>query len=526
MIVRWWHRHEHITIRTGYGGTVAVRSALRFPLASGVIALLLLAVPALAQDVGKVQELERVIDDQQRQLEAQQAQLDAQGQLLQALQEQMKSLAAGVDVQEPTVAAEEPEEPPVETVADAQEATDAAEEPKGEIAKATPERRRDILSDKARHDTDTPSGSAVQYSKSAVTITEPKTKTEIGLHGFAEFQIIYDTNGSNNNEFDTFLIPVPEGDPQTKFSVNPSRLGFTSKTPLGFGRLNTLVSMDFNGELDSAEPRLREAYGEFIQDDLDFAVLGGQTFSTMLNLKSVPETLDFAGPTGYFARRQPLLRFSKLFNHEFLLDISAETPENVVYIDATSRTRAPDFAVALAFDDAESVYLDNIRLLALFRDLGAKDDLAGAEDWVFGWAVGGSGKVNLPFLAARDNLKFGVQYGEGYGGQLKSGPADAVFNPVTLELETIGVFSTYGGIQHWWTETIRSNAVFGYVKAYNPGFIGDDRLDNTSYFAGNLVWNPWKSVTVGVEYLRGRRENADGESANANRVLFHSKYDF
>ena len=503
-----------------------MKSALSFSLTSSVIALFFLSVPAFAQDDQRVQELEGVIDSQQRQLEAQQTQIDAQGQLLQALQEQLKSLATGVAVREPTVAAEEPAEPRVETVADIQEATDTAEELESETAKATPERRTDILSDKARHDTDTPSGSAVQYSKSAVTITEPRTETEIGIHGFAQFQIIYDTNGSDNNEFDTFLIPVPDGDSQTKFSVNPSRLGFTSETPLGFGRLNTLVSMDLNGKLDTPMPRLREAYGEFIHDDLDFALLGGQTFSTMLNLKSVPETLDFAGPTGYFARRQPLLRFSKLFNHQFLLDISAETPENSVYTGASRRTRAPDFAVAIAFDDAESVYLDNVRLLAFFRDLGAEDDLTGAKDWVFGWAVGGSGKVNLPFLDARDNLKFGVQYGEGYGGQLKSGPADAVFNPVTLELETIEVLSAYGGIQHWWTETIRSNAVFGYVKAYNPGFIGDDQLDNTTYFAASLIWNPWKSVTVGTEYLRGRLENADGESANANRVLFHSKFDF
>ncbi len=64
------------------------------------------------------------------------------------------------------------------------------------------------------------------------------------------------------------------------------------------------------------------------------------------------------------------------------------------------------------------------------------------------------------------------------------------------------------------------------MNADNPGFIDGDGLENTSYFAAHLVWNPWASVTVGVEYLRGRRENADGASGNANRILFSSKYDF
>jgi Sec-independent protein translocase protein TatA len=58
------------------------------------------AMPALAQDAGKVHELQRVIEAQQKQneiqqqqLEAQQKQLDAQRQLLQKLQIQIESLA-------------------------------------------------------------------------------------------------------------------------------------------------------------------------------------------------------------------------------------------------------------------------------------------------------------------------------------------------------------------------------------------------------------------------------------------------
>jgi hypothetical protein len=483
-----------------------MKFALDLLLAAGVLILGLSAPPALAQDAGEVQELQRVIDDQQRQLEAQQAQLDAQGQLLLTLQEQIESLAA---------------EP-------------AAKSPAAIVVAEEPEGRR--LSTQHRHDLEVPTGSSVQYSRPAVTLMEPNTKTRVGIHGFAEFQIIHDTNGSNNNEFDTFMIPVPEGDSQTKYSVNPSRLGFTSNTPLDFGRLNVLVSMDLNGELDVPEPRLREAYGEFIHDDLDFAVLAGQTFSTMLNLKSVPETLDFAGPTGYFARRQPLLRFTKMFKRQLFLDIATDTPENSVFLDrplpggevstASRQTQWPDFVVGLAWDDEENKYLDNIRLIGLFRDLRAEDSETGTEGSTLGWAVGGSGKVNLPFLGAKDNFKFGVQYGEGYGGQLKSGPADALFDPVSLDLENIGVFSAYGGLQHWWTDTIRSNAVFGYVNADNPSFIGGDALENTSYFAANLVWNPWKSVTLGMEYLRGRRENVDGASGDANRIVFSSKWDF
>jgi hypothetical protein len=235
--------------------------------------------------------------------------------------------------------------------------------------------------------------------------------------------------------------------------------------------------------------------------------------------------MDFAGPTGYFARRQPLIRFSKLFHHKVMFNLAAETPENAVYIDADNHTRWPDLVGALSWD-IKGDYLSHVRVVGLVRDLQATDTATGARDGSVGWAVGVSGKVDLPFLHDRDNFRFGIQYGDGYGGQLKSGPADAVFNPSSGLLETIGVFSTYGGIQHWWADKWRSNVVGGYVNARNPGFLDPERLENTAYFATNLVWSPLEPTTFGIEYLYGRRENVDGNSGTSNRYLFSSKFDF
>jgi predicted porin len=94
-------------------------------IAGGFIGLAFLALPACAQEANNVQELQRVIDAQQKQLETQQKQLDAQKQLLQDLQKQMESLAKDADKKEVPVAAEKPaakpevastKAPPVEKV--------------------------------------------------------------------------------------------------------------------------------------------------------------------------------------------------------------------------------------------------------------------------------------------------------------------------------------------------------------------------------------------------------------------------
>ena len=173
----------------------------------------------------------------------------------------------------------------------------------------------------------------------------------------------------------------------------------------------------------------------------------------------------------------------------------------------------------------DGTYIKHLRIAGTLRDLQAEDD-TGATASTLGWAIAGSGKIGLPFLREKDNFKFAVQYGEGYGAQIKSGPNDAAFNPVDSELETIGVFSTYGGFQHWWTDSLRSNFVYGYVDAKNPEFITGDELKNTTYAAADLIWNPYEMVTLGFEYLWGSLENKDGKTGNSNRYLFSSRINF
>jgi predicted porin len=77
-------------------------------LAVGAFVAGFLATPVFAQDAEKMQELQRVIDAQQKQMEAQQKQLDAQRQLLQDLQKQMETLVKDMDTEEMPVAAEKP----------------------------------------------------------------------------------------------------------------------------------------------------------------------------------------------------------------------------------------------------------------------------------------------------------------------------------------------------------------------------------------------------------------------------------
>ena len=468
---------------------------------AGIMAVVFYAMPAFGQGAEKEQQLQRRVESQQKQLEAQQKQLDEQRQLLQELQKQIKSESAD--------AAEEKVKPWAQ--------------PAAGTATAQANKKAEI-SDADKRDRESPTGSNVTYFDPTRVVNIPGTETSFGLHGLVEFQIIHDTDGLNNNRFDTATIPVNGAPSQTKFSINPTQIRLSSTTPVQSGRLNTMISMDFNGQLDRPEPRLRLAYGEFVSGKWGWGILGGQAYATMNDLRAAPETLDFAGPAGIWQTRQPLLRFTKAFGGQMLAEVSIETPENVTYIDAVKRTRLPDAAIAWTWK-AGGRYISHLRLSGLLRDLGA-ESTTGATDSALGWAVAGSTKLGLPFLGAKDNIKITLHYGDGYGTQIKGGPAEGAFDTATLTLEIIRTFGTYGGLQHFWSDKFRSNLVYGYVNSDPPAFLSGDTFDNTSYAAADLIWNPYKSLDVGIEYLWGRRENKDGAAGTSNRFLFSTRFIF
>jgi hypothetical protein len=490
-----------------------------FPLASlllltgAIISSGILTLPAFCQEVGNVFELQRVIEAQQKQLETQQDQLNMQQkqlseqkQVMQRFQEQINALVNDAEKKEmPAVAKNNQAEKTVVVT------ENASSQGTG-------------ISEKDKHDRESPTGSNVTYFDPAKSINIPGTKTAIGLHGFAQFQVIHDTNGLNNNRFDTATIPVDGAPSQTKFNVNPSQIALSSTSLVPEGRLNTMISMDFNGQLDRPEPRLRVVYGEYVSEILGLGVLAGQTYATMFDLGAVPETLDFAGPASLWQQRQPLLRFTQSIAEGLTAEIAIETPENVSYIDAEKRTRWPDMVIAGTWREGAK-YIKHLRIAGLARDLNA-EGANGSTDSALGWAITGSGKLGLPFLGAKDNFKFNLHYGDGYGSQLKGGPTEGAFNTLTSELETTRVLGTYGGIQHFWSDRFRSNLVYGYVDSDIPDFVSGDTFDNTGYAALDLIWTPYEKVNCGIEYLWGRRENKNGASGSSNRFIFSTKVAF
>lgn len=149
--------------------------------------------------------------------------------------------------------------------------------------------------------------------------------------------------------------------------------------------------------------------------------------------------------------------------------------------------------------------------------------LTAVEGDEFAWAIQGGVKINLPMLAAGDQLFLQAAYADGalgYLGYTGSGVGsfglgrigslplfDTALNTVTGSMKNSTGYSLVAAFKHFWTPTLRSEISasyselkLGYVTA---GTVGLQRSMDPKEFivAGNLIWSPVSGLDIGVEVL-------------------------
>ena len=79
---------------------------------------------------------------------------------------------------------------------------------------------------------------------------------------------------------------------------------------------------------------------------------------------------------------------------------------------------------------------------------------------------------------------------------------------------------------HWWANILRSEFVYGVVRMDNLTIQPSTALESTTYALANLLWRPFRRMDAGLEYYWGERENKDGQTGHANRLMFTVNFGF
>ena len=355
----------------------------------------------------------------------------------------------------------------------------------------------------------------------------PGTSTRIKFGGNAKLDVIHDFRPAGESDsFVTSTIPigdVPAAD-DTSLSARQSRLSTDLRQPTRIGELRVFYENDFY-DLTTGETQfnLRHFYGQVAN------VLGGFTYSTLMDADSMPDTLDYGGPGSMIFMLQPVLRYTVGLDtkkqHTLAFAIEKGQSDIVVAVAGdpvviTPTSPAPDFHTRYRFDGETG----HMQLGAVMLSVDGYAS-TGEAFHVFGGGMSLSGSKRV---FGGDYLLFQGSYGKGMGRYMQdvTGLAPDVGLDQGGRVVANASAGYYLAYQHYWNRALRSTATYGFAWVDSKDKTFTTTFNQSEYAAVNAIWSLRDTpFNIGIEYLWGRQQLKSGESGDANRLQFSIQYD-
>jgi len=365
----------------------------------------------------------------------------------------------------------------------------------------------------------------------------PGTNAAMRIGGYVKMNII--------NSFDPLVtrdrfivgsIPPKGANPDgaeegASLTVQQSRVNLDLRDHTDYGMLRAFVEGDFAG--DGETFRLRHAYGQFS------SLLAGKTWSTLMDVNTMPVEIDFEGINGMINVRQSQLRFFPRIGKNLNLRLGLEDPAPDVS-GGTGSSGIWDLIASLDWTDTELVrgsFLKDwaLRTGLIGRQLRARGPASDDTKSTLGWGLTFSGQVPIRRWNEKDKLIWQITAGEGIGRYINDlgtvGGQDAIFAP-DGSLDPLPVFAGYLSAQHWWSERWRSNATFSWVQMdpyeyqNSPDYEALFGLpyERTLRVSANVLFTPVRRLELGAELLWGERRNGDGSRGDASQIQVSARY--
>lgn len=302
-------------------------------------------------------------------------------------------------------------------------------------------------------------------------------------------------------------------DAHAKFSrVN---LGIDSVTDAG-NKFGAFFEVDFFGNA-LGNQNATNTYGTTVRHAYMHwnGWLAGQTWSNLMDLAALPETVDFIGPTDavLFVRQAQLRYTSGGFS------VALENPETVL-VGATSSDRGamPDLTLRYGWKGDWGTF----GIGAIARQL--RVDRGGDSDSELGAGITLGGKW---VMGRNDDLRYQLTVGDGisrYIGLAVTG--DAVLD-AEGNLDLIGARAAYVGWRHAFNPQLRSNVVYARSDYDNDiALTGAAATRTVQSLRANVFYSPLPKVDVGAELMFGKRKVEGGADGDLTRLQFTTKYSF
>lgn len=370
--------------------------------------------------------------------------------------------------------------------------------------------------------------SVFHYESKEKVDEKPKMSFTVG--GRIKFLGIFDFKGLQDDEaFNIFKIPV--GEANTKDSrffggVEQSRLKFDIRyNDKEFKEIRAYIEGDFASNNNTF--RLRHAYikvGRFML---------GQYWSVFADEEAFPMVVDIDGPATSVFQRSPQIRYTAPINKNLDFVTSLEYTTTLFAADSSidslvspTYQSMPDLLAHFRYKQPWG----HFQLAGVIRAIGYKSDRSTKNEFGYGGAT--TLVVNLS-KTSQDNVMLQFVTGNGVAKYLSGfsfSNIDAVPNG-NGGITTLHCDGGYVAYQTFYrTKKLHSTIIYGYA-ALRTGNLFEksnrqERLLKGNYFSANVGYNLLPQFQVVLEGLYGNKTDVIGQTGNAARIQFMTRFDF
>jgi hypothetical protein len=353
-----------------------------------------------------------------------------------------------------------------------------------------------------------------QASPSPITFTSGSW--QLGVGGYFKLSLIHDFDANSSPDvFDPRSIPVDGSKgTNTRITARETRLSLGIKGPAEGRDLELFVEGDFfgPGTGTSNALRLRHAYARY------GVLLAGQTWTTFMDERNIPPTIDFEHPLAAPLVRQGLLRVTTGLSKRSELAFAVEESDPQILIapgvEGAPEKSWPDFTTRYRFTHSRG----HVQLSAFVGRTRFRSATGRTSDVTIGGVLA-STRLRL---FDHDAAYVEIAYGPGVGRY--RGAASAALD-ATGRMQAVDALALTVGYQHYWTARWSSNAVVGPAWVVNE--VGNPATsdDSFDYVAVNLLyWFIEQRAWIGGEYLYGRRELRSDVHGSGNRIQLATRF--
>ncbi|KAF5270131.1 hypothetical protein FQR65_LT17895 [Abscondita terminalis] len=305
-----------------------------------------------------------------------------------------------------------------------------------------------------------------------------KPDFDIQLYGSVRADFSYQTDGGDASRLYNQINTVPlKGSALSsdifKSTLAASRLGMDIKSESN--HVAGKLEFDFLGGINADQFRIRHAYLTYDQ------WLIGQTWSNFAMPDFMPETIDGLGYVGGSVRRFMQLRHTWSLGSQTALVSALEDSK-----DAQTYTRLPALTLRLnqKFDHGKELKMDYYHV--------------NGDSSFVAW----------------------------------TNPGIAI-NPVTNDIVEKNEFNSLAlGVTYKYSPKLRGTWGYGYMsfsdnQRYRQNFTNEGRINKNLWQSWvNMMYNPTRPVTFGMEYVYGKRETFQNKQGLDNRLNLVAIYSF